>query len=65
MQKPQKGAGVLLHFVSGRVGIDWTSGSYYHLTKQPKPKQEQAQTKDLNLEKQIWDRSAQLVGTTS
>jgi NAD(P)-dependent dehydrogenase (short-subunit alcohol dehydrogenase family) len=59
---PEKGAEPLIELATGRPGVDWHSGSYFHETKPGKPNK---QAGDATLAGALWDRSAEMVNLPS
>jgi hypothetical protein len=59
---PDKGASQLIWLAEGTPGTTWQPGEYYEKRK-PAPSTEQA--RDLELARQLWDRSASLLSITT
>ncbi|MEU7340347.1 SDR family NAD(P)-dependent oxidoreductase [Streptomyces sp. NPDC007074] len=63
LTSPEKGARQMVWLATGTPGIDWQSGTYYENGKPARRNHPQAQ--DSAVARQLWDRSADLVGTDS
>ena len=56
---PDRGADTLVWLVNGTPGSDWISGSYY---ERRRPAKTNPQADDVTLARELWDRSAEMVG---
>ena len=59
MITPDKGAGPLVWLAEGTPGRTWKSGEYYEKNK---PAKTSPQADDAHLARQLWDRSAAMLG---
>lgn len=63
LSTPEQGAAQLVRFAQRQPGTDWRSGAYYEngrVARRVNP-----QVRDADLARQLWDRSAELVGLTA
>jgi NAD(P)-dependent dehydrogenase (short-subunit alcohol dehydrogenase family) len=60
MTSPEQGAGQMIWLAESVPGTDWISGTYYEKRKPARRSNQQAL--DAELARQLWDRSAQLLG---
>jgi len=56
---PDRGADTLVWLVNGTPGSDWVSGGYY---ERRRPAKTNPQADDVTLARELWDRSAEMVG---
>ncbi|MFC7531479.1 SDR family NAD(P)-dependent oxidoreductase [Actinoplanes sp. GCM10030250] len=59
---PERSARELVRLVRGTPGSTWQSGEYY---ERRKPAASSAASRDMDLARQLWDRSAQLLSITT